>query len=866
MSCAERRSSSCRVLVLLIGLAGLSLIIALAWQGQDRPAAKKGLQSPASERPALTDAEAAEVRARLGLDRPVPQNVDLTGPRVVPLGPLVAEQIDLDPSITQPVEVAASQPLIQHDLNLNRPQGPLELRPAATTIQPLAPDPVEPESPDSQSPGVQPLREPAEPPAVISAAEPATAFPATKAWPYPAGLVEQLNILAATTPPAVRWAERVKAEIEQLVLVDSLNDPAASVPLKNLSKLAEEGRAIAMAQDSESEARSQILRAGYAIVRRLAVWELVRAQAAREDIVQAPEVDRQAWLAAMAEVDSQLQATGAAAHWRNYLLIDRAGEEFDSSACSPADQRRLARDILHRMHSSQLSYAQQQFLKSPHFVALDEQLQARAAESPDLVALLSAIEHHEHDDTSAHARALAAQYAVLRWDPDPGIRELSESVNTYYRNANVRVALSADLVNRLLPQENTQVEPVQDTIVGAYVEGQSHTRTQLRLVLLPDRSRWQIGLEALGHVASDTASTKGPATFYQKGHAFFRARKRLTVDRRGIRLFNAEANADSNNNLNDFETDFDGIPLLSNLARSVARSQYDASQFEAKMEVEGKIVVRATSQLDRQVAARLTKAQQDVQGRLIDPLQRLNLEPTAVDLETTAERLIARYRLAAGNQISAHTPRPQAPGDSLLSVQVHETAMNNILEKINLNSRRIELRELFKEITGRFNREPVPVPEDLPEDVYVTFADEDPVRLDCQDGRVRLTIRLKELDSGGRNKWHNFTVRGYYVPHPDQLDANLVREGIIELIGDREIIRIGDQIALRGIFSRVLSRNRKLNLVNKEIARAPELQDQQVTQFVIHDGWIGIALGPKMPGRRVAMHPRPHSDDGTEMD
>jgi hypothetical protein len=128
---------------------------------------------------------------------------------------------------------------------------------------------------------------------------------------------------------------------------------------------------------------------------------------------------------------------------------------------------------------------------------------------------------------------------------------------------------------------------------------------------------------------------------------------------------------------------------------------------------------------------------------------------------------------------------------------------------------------------------------------------------------VRLTIRLKEL-SQGRNHWTNFTVRGYYAPSADQLDANLVREGIIELFGDDRPLPVGQRIALSGIFNKVLSRNRKLNVVNKQIAEARELRDQQVTQFVIHDGWIGIALGPKTPGRQVAMHPRAELHDTSE--
>ncbi len=767
-------------------------------------------------------------------------------PQVAPLRPPVADQIDLDPSITEtPALPAGPSPAAGQEL-LADPSGDLRLSATtAKTIHPQVPGPLE----------AQPLREPPEAAAPF-AQPPESLFPPTKAWPYPSGLVEQLNILAATTPAAAAWCEEAKAEIERLSGVGSLADPAAEAPLAQLSELAESGKPLA-ASLGENEGRSQVLRAGYAIVRRLVIWDAVHTLAARGDLSAAPIVDRQAWGAALAEVDTLLQATGAAANWRKYLLIDRARAEFDSADCTPADQRELARDILHRMRSTQLSHEQETFLKTPPFAALAEQLHARASETPALTGLLAAIERYEHEDRSVYARGLAAEYDALRWSTEPGIKQLADLVNIYYRNANVRVALSAELINKLIPQQQPRLEAVEDTIIGAWVSGQAQTNTRLRLVLVPDANRWNIGLEALGEVASDTSSTKGPATFYQWGNSLFRARKRLTVDRRGIRLFGAEGEANANNNLADFETDFDGIPLLSNIARAIARSQYDGSQPAAKIEIEGKIVIRATSQLDREMSQNLERAKRDLQAKLVDPLRKLNLEPTAVDMETTAERLIGRYRIASREHLSAHTPRPQAPGDSVLSVQFHETALNNVLDELNLDGRRVELHQLYREMLSRFSQEPVVIPEDLPEDVYVTFAAEDAVRVDCNDGRVRLTIRIEELEQEGtRNRWANFTVRGYYGPNADQLDANMEREGIIELIGERRQIPIGQQLSLRAIFNKVLSKNRKLSIVNKQIAQAPALAGQQVTQFVIHDGWIGIALGPHSPGRQAAMQPR----------
>jgi len=735
-------------------------------------------------------------------------------------------------------DAAAVQPADDNELRLSaisRPPQPTMLPPTAIESRPAI-----------DAPGGSPFDVPE--PTIQS-----------RAWPQPKALLEQLDGVATAMPSARAWVERTISSLSRLVGLSSLADPAVSAELTNLKRLADEARELAKSTNDD-QARSKILRAGYALVRRLVIWDIAYSLTTSGELSAAPIVDHQAWTHALTKVDSMLQATGAAANWRKYLLIDRALSDFDSSSCSPVEQRQLARDMLYRLHSTQLSRAQEKFLKTPPFMALDEQLQARAVQTPDIVALLRAIERHESDDSTAASRSLAAEFDLIRWSPDAGLRELAEAVNAYYRNANVRVALSVALVNRMIPEQTPQLEAVEDNIVGAWVSGQSQTNTKVHISLIPDKTRWNIALEADGQVATDTTSSKGPATFYQHGWSLFRARKRITVDRRGIGVYSAEADADANTELQDYQTDFDGVPLLGGFVRAIARNQYEAAQPVAKVEVEGKIIVRAASQLDQQVAARLEKTKQEFQLKTLKPLRDLNLEPTAVDMETTSDRLIARYRIAAREELAAYTPRPQAPSDSMLSVQIHESAMNNVLDQLHLGGRRVELSELYKEMAARFAQaKKIEIPEDLPENVFVTFAEDNPLRVDCQDGRVRLTIHIAELaQQGTRNRWTNFTVHAYYAPSADQLDANLYRDGIIELIGDNRPLPLGQRTGLTAIFARVLSRNRKLHIINQQIANSPQLRDQQVTQFVIHDGWIGVALGPKAPGRQAAMHPRPN--------
>ena len=77
------------------------------------------------------------------------------------------------------------------------------------------------------------------------------------------------------------------------------------------------------------------------------------------------------------------------------------------------------------------------------------------------------------------------------------------------------------------------------------------------------------------------------------------------------------------------------------------------------------------------------------------------------------------------------------------------------------------------------------------------------------------------------------------------MHVNLEREGGIELISEQLGFR--DQIALRGIFTKVMARNHRLNLIRGRLATDPRLKNLSVTQFVVRDGWVGVSVGPKNP-------------------
>ena len=163
--------------------------------------------------------------------------------------------------------------------------------------------------------------------------------------------------------------------------------------------------------------------------------------------------------------------------------------------------------------------------------------------------------------------------------------------------------------------------------------------------------------------------------------------------------------------------------------------------------------------------------------------------------------------------------------------------MDNLLDRLDLSGRTFSLPELFQHVTERVSQS-WDLPANLPGDAFVTFAQNDPIRVRCEDGVVRLTMVINELRRGSR-QWRDFEVSANYQPQIEGLHVRLVRTGVIELGGDE---RGQTDLLLRGIFAKLLRPNGKIELVPALVADQPQLADLAITQCVIADGWIAVSM------------------------
>lgn len=713
--------------------------------------------------------------------------------------------------------------------------------------EPIVSPAVEVQEPVAAAPLTQPIVE--VPQSLTSDTEPRVEQPVAAAgWPLPRVLVRQLTELHQNTS-RVAWAAAV------LELVRQISGPNAS-GVENRSELLAELRQIVerkMADKSEAQTfDSAIERARYSLIRWLAVWEHaaalepISAHRAHDD--QAPSLAD-----AVNAMDAALGKGASGSNWRNYLQVMKVRKQLEPSG-SETERRKLARMVIDRIEAAKRNHEQAKFVSTGPIADYEQALRAWAAEDLSVPRILEHVESYEVTGLPSDARIMVADLRALGWSATSEAQELGEVLETHYLNANLRAAATMTLANRLLPQPPEIDAPVNDYVVRVPVYGRSRTFTKLSVRFVPDAERIRIGLEATGSVSSDTLATSGPATFRNEGRSTFLVRKLMVLGPRGLAEWPAISEAENNyTDLVALETDYDGVPLVGALVRGIARSQIDESRDEARLEVEYKVAQRARAQLDAEVRPRLVKAAKRIEKEQLATLKRLKLELTPLGLATTEERAVARVRLASLEQVGAHTPRPRAPADSWFSMQVHQSALNNVLEQLDLDGREFKIPDLFRWIAEKLDRPQLTRLEDLPDDVWMKFAPQNAVRLRCEDGRVEVTFAFAELVSGSQH-WRNFTVRTYYRPQAEGLDPRFVRDATIYF--DGKGVRGKPVPVLRAIFSKVLSKNRDLRMLSQTVTSDPRLQGLAITQFVVEDGWLGLAYSPRRAVENVVRRPK----------
>jgi hypothetical protein len=472
----------------------------------------------------------------------------------------------------------------------------------------------------------------------------------------------------------------------------------------------------------------------------------------------------------------------------------------------------------------------------------------------EIARLLDGIERFEVAMTAADAMAVKTAIGSICGFYPTASRPVARAVEDHYLAPNVRIAVHQQFLEKLLPGASVDTSPFQDTVMGREVRGTRTVERTTMLRLVPDDDEICFNLEVHGDIASRAVTESGPVSVTARSASAFTVRKPITISSQGLLFGNASGAASNRSHVDTIQTSFDAVPVMGSLVRNMARNQQMESMPEANREVIDKIISRACREVDTQAEPQFAQMADRIRDRVWMPLVRLGLDPKAVAMQTTSSVATMRLRLAGDTQLAAHTPRPRAPSDAMLSLQIHESSANNAFDRLGIAGKRLTLEELIELVCSQIGVEPR-IPEELPEGVAVAFAKTQPLRVECRDGLVHVHVALDAIESGRRD-WYDLIAHVAYRPVCSGQQVFLEREGPVQLGGPGHEGRM--ELALRTIFGKIFPKERPIAVLPEKIAKNEKLADVHAVQAVSSDGWLAITLEQrKAPPPVIAAPPKP---------
>lgn len=665
--------------------------------------------------------------------------------------------------------------------------------------------------------------------------------PPMRWWPVPTELMAQLDALSADCEISA-WALEVSKLLDELTSLDSPHAARASEILSHLDDLARNPASF-LSGPPALGSEIELIRAQNALARRVDIWRRIPDMSTPLAVAADAPASTERIGPYLDAIALETSNDPAGRQWREYLMFDALEQLRQRREAASQDERRfVARLLLGRLERHGLSASQRKFLGSGPLADLRRELHHWTVEPVDARQMVFHLEQFEHSQLPSHARLVAGHYNRLVWCGGAPEQEIARFINAHYRNANVRLSIAPGLVNRLIPPQRPRILRVNDHFLGHPTRGWSTTETKVDVRLLPDPGRLRLALRARGQSHAETDTSSGPVVTRTQTDSDFIAEKELELSPEGIRDEPVQVEAESVPCLRSVRSDLDFLPLVRSLVHDVARTRHEENLLRVRLEARRKIRREVGTQMESELAPRIRTVNARLHDRVVAPLTEMELEPQIIEASTTEDRLTLRLRLAAESQLAGNSPRPREPADSLAGIQIHQSVLNNICEQLHWNGRTLSLPQMREEVMRRLHMELTPAPDSLPPDLAITFAAENALRVECRDGRIGVSLSIARLERSPHS-WRDFTVRVFYKPDLSTAGGRLVRDGSVQLIGDR--LGPKSQIALRGIFSKAFPQSKAVQVVPDSLLAHPALVGLGLTQFEIRDGWMGLALGPQ---------------------
>jgi len=257
--------------------------------------------------------------------------------------------------------------------------------------------------------------------------------------------------------------------------------------------------------------------------------------------------------------------------------------------------------------------------------------------------------------------------------------ELVAAVRSQLARPNVFAGATESLLNRLAARPVHETQPVRDFILGASVRGSAVTNGTVSLRTLPADDHMELEITVAGNIRSKTVSFKKPVCISSRGLTSYRATKKVLIsndDFTALPACTAARTKTRTCSVKKTGGNF-GRQFIERIARKkVAKSKSQAERIAAR-----RASKKVSAKIDDQIDAALEGARGKYDSMVRPALERAGLFPEHMLFSSEADSVGFEVTLASHHQISTRQQPPLATNNDL-TVQIHETSINNLVPSI----------------------------------------------------------------------------------------------------------------------------------------------------------------------------------------
>lgn len=685
----------------------------------------------------------------------------------------------------------------------------------------------------------------------------------------PEGLLTTLGTLPESWSP---WADSVTVELTKFYGETSEDVAGQRAALDRLKvKLGTIEKALADPQ--YRSIRSQLSSLHGALGRRIQVMEAVLDTLAGNPAVgagSAIDTSKENLLTALGIADQYLDGVTGGENWKKYLQTS----DVRAAVTAEADPAKLVEKLnptLGKLSAAAKSEdaAVRDFVANPalktYLRDLDRTVtilsRATSGVNMDevrtqLKALLEGLEKYEATGTSAAAGQVRAAYDALRNLTADGGERMSAVLRQHYFNSNLHVAISEGFLNRVLAKTHIEEGGVRDFILGADVYGCQITNTTSLFDLLPSENGAYFRINLSGTVTTNTDSHKSNVVIFSQGNHLFNAFKDVHFDGEKFSTTPANMHVSASNEPYDASTKADNIPILGGFAKSIAMNAAIRKRPEAEAIAAQRVTSRVGPEFDNEVDEKFTELNGKLDSKLVEPLKAENLYPDYKSWRSTDTELDLSSRLMSGNELGGGLAPVEAIAEGELVLRLHESLINNFLDRLDVGGKTMtedELRKVIQDKASKLMNKEVslakakdaPVDDDAKAPKAFIFTQQDPLRVKIADGKLNLIIRAgfqRDEDKGG-----NIPPQIVTVPLAISIEGEeiVATRGEVSVDAVDQPDNVAEQLARAGVIKKKL----ETSIQNKRDTRTMKIEKDagnpvnvNVTELHALDGWLTIRL------------------------